>query len=343
MSKFWKLFIISFSLWSCDNEIKIAAPWKETIIVYGLLDPAADVNYIRIQKAFLDQDGNAFQFVHTVDSIYPDNLDVKLLVRKNGILIDSVFPQLIDGNTEGIAKDTGLFANNPNFLYKISKRIKDSRLISGGREDYEYQLIVRNKATGYECTSKTLTTGLLEAISPVSDNLSPITINDKANSYVSVYYREGRNVKTYDLRLRFWYKEILMSDTSVKTIKSFDWEIFNNKPTHSLNGYETELFAVSGSIFYEILNASIKPNSLVKRVALYCDVEYYGAGEDLYTFIQVNQPSLGIVQKKPEYSNISNGLGIFSSRYITAIRKIPISADMVKVLKLSPYTSGLNF
>ncbi len=343
MSKLWKLFIISLSLWSCDNEIKIAAPWKETMVVYGLLDPAAEVNYIRIQKAFLDQAGHAFQYVNTVDSIYPDALDVKLMVRKNGQLIDSIFPKLIDGNSEGIAKDTGLFANSPNYLYKITERIKDSRLITGGREDYEYQLKVRNKTTGYECSSKTLTTGLLESISPVSDNLSPITINDKTNSYISVYYREGRNVKTYDLVLRFWYKEVLLSDTSKKEVKFLNWEIFKNKATHSLNGYETELFAVSGSIFYEILNASIKPNSLVKREALYCDVEYYGAGEDLYTFIQVNQPSLGIVQKKPEYSNIYNGLGIFSSRYVTRIKKIPVSSDMKKTLKLSTYTKDLNF
>lgn len=109
MSKLWKLLVICFSLWSCNNEIKIAAPWKETIVVYGLLDPAASVNYIRIQKAFLDPEGNAFQFVQINDSIYPTNLEVKLFVRKNGAIIDTLFPQLVNGDNEGIKKDTGLF------------------------------------------------------------------------------------------------------------------------------------------------------------------------------------------------------------------------------------------
>lgn len=343
MSKLWKLLVICFSLWSCNNEIKIAAPWKETIVVYGLLDPAASVNYIRIQKAFLDPEGNAFQFVQINDSIYPTNLEVKLFVRKNGAIIDTVFPQLVNGDNEGIKKDTGLFSNSPNYLYKITNRILDSRLISGGSEDYEYELKVKNKGTGYECSAKTYTTGLLEALAPVSPGSKDITINDKANSYISVYYREGRFVKTYDMIIRFWYKETLNSDTSIKIVKSIDWSIVKNKPTKSIKGYETQLFAISGSFFYEILNSTIKPNASVKRDALYCDVEYYGAGEDLYTFIQVNQPSIGIIQKKPEYSNISNGLGIFSSRYITTLKKVPVSPEMKLVLKNSLYTKDLNF
>lgn len=343
MSKLWKLLIISLSLWSCNNEIKIAAPWKETIVVYGLLDPAAPVNYIRIQKAFLDPDGNAFQFVQTADSIYPGKLEVKIVVRKNGSTIDTLFPQLVDGELEGIKKDTGLFSNAPNYLYKISDKIFDSRLITGGKEDYEYELQVKNKATGYQCYAKTATTGLLESLYPVTPISKDITIYDKANSNVTVYYREGRNVKTYDMLIRFWYKEIQKSDTNVQTLKSFDWFILKNKPTKTIEGYETQMTTVSGSIFYEILNAKIKPDVDIRREALYCDVEYYGAGEDLYTFIQVNQPSLGIIQKKPEYSNVTNGLGIFSSRYITAIKKVPVSADMKIALKNSNYTKNLNF
>ena len=343
MSKLWKLLIISLSLWSCNNEIKIAAPWKETIVVYGLLDPASSVNYIRIQKAYLDPEGNAYQFVQSNDSIYPGVLDVKLFVRKNGAIIDTLFPKLVNGDNEGIKKDTGLFSSSPNYLYKISDHIFDSRLISGGMEDYEYELKVKNIATGYECSSKTFTTGLLEALAPVSPGSKDITINDKANSFISVYYREGRFVKTYDMIIRFWYKETQKSDTNIKTIKSFDWNIFKNKPTKTINGYETQLFAISGSIFYEILKGTIKPNASVKREALYCDVEYYGAGEDLFTFIQVNQPSIGIIQKKPEYSNITNGLGIFSSRYVTALKKIPVSPEMKSLLKISDYTKDLNF
>lgn len=343
MLKVFKLIVPVILLWSCSNEIKITSPWKETIIVYGLLDPAATNNYIRIQKAYLDPAGNAYQFADNSDSIYPGPLEVKLLVRKNGDLINTLFPSLIDGALDGIKKDSGLFANSPNYLYKISEPILASRLITGGREDYEYELKIKNKATGYECSAKTGSTGLLEALSPVGPGSTDISIADKNNSYMTIYYREGRNVKTYDLVLRFWYEEMLVSDTSKKTLKSMDWVLFKNKATKSIEGYNTQLLSISGSIFYQILQATILPNPNIKRRGLYCDFEFYGAAEDLYTFIQVNQPALGVVQKKPEYSNINNGLGLFSSRYITAIKKIPLSDDFKFLLKTSDYTKGLNF
>ena len=343
MSKLRLLLYFSLFFVSCKNEIEVAAPWKETIVVYGLLDPAAPVNYIRIQKAYLDPEGNAFQFMQVNDSIYATDLKVVLYVKQNGNLFDSIFPVLIDGNSEGVSKDSGLFSNTPNYLYKINKPIKDSKL-SPNPEDYEYELIVVNPKTGYRCSAKTYTTGYLEPQAPVTSNLNNLTINDKSNSFMVISYREGRKVKAYDMIVRFWYKETKKSNTSDTSIKFFNWFVFKNRLTDpSLRGYEQKLSSVPGNIFYELLNSNIKPDTSVLRKALYCDIEYYGAGEDLYTYIQVNQPSIGIIQKKPEYSNITNGLGIFSSRYITTIKKVPLSADMRNTLRNSDYTKGLNF
>jgi len=341
MLKLTKLLIITLSLWSCKNEIEVAAPWKETIAVYGLLDPAAPINYIRIEKAYLDPDGNAFKFATINDSIYPKGLDVKLYMRLNGYMYDTLYPELIDGNLEGIKKDSGLFSNSPNYLYKITDPIKDSRLINNGTEDYEYELVVTNNATGYKATAKTYSTGLLEAFSPVSSNTTPISISDKGN--MVIYYREGRKVKTYDLRIRFWYTETSISNPTKTDTLSIDWNIFKNKPTRSLVGYDDQIFSIQAFLFYELINSRIKPISDITRKGLHCDLEYFGAGEDLSTYIAVNVPSIGIIQKKPEYSNISNGLGIFSSRYVTAFKNIPLHPDMIKVLKNSTYTKGMNF
>ena len=39
------------------------------------------------------------------------------------------------------------------------------------------------------------------------------------------------------------------------------------------------------------------------------------AGDDLNTYMEVSAPSTGIVQEKPSFTNITNGIGIFSARY----------------------------
>jgi len=41
--------------------------------------------------------------------------------------------------------------------------------------------------------------------------------------------------------------------------------------------------------------------------------------EDLETYINVNKPITGIVQERPQFTNINNGIGLFSSRF-TKIR-----------------------
>jgi len=344
MSKLYYLILIFLGFSSCKNEIKIAAPWKETVIVYGLLDPGASVNYLRIQKAFLDPDGNAFQFTQNPDSIYPSNLAVKLFVRLNGNIVDTIYPVLINGDLEGIKKDSGLFAQTPNYLYKISEPIKDSRLINSAVEDYEYELIIQDPKTGYQCNAKTFTTGVMQPQTPVVGPKLPLTIRDQTNSFMTIAYIEGRKVKSYDMVIRFWYKEKSISNPNDSSIKFMNWFIFKNRLTSSnLEGYRLSNSAVPGSVFYEILNATIKPNKNIKREAMYCDIEYFGAGEDLFTYIEVNIPSIGIVQKKPEYSNVTNGLGIFSSRFITSSKNVPISPEMKSILKSSDYTVGLNF
>jgi hypothetical protein len=39
------------------------------------------------------------------------------------------------------------------------------------------------------------------------------------------------------------------------------------------------------------------------------------AALDFNTYLEVNEPSNSIIQDRPEFTNISNGTGLFSSRY----------------------------
>ena len=79
---------------ACDNELDVAAQWKEIAIVYALLDPKEDVNYIRIQRAYLDEKTGALSFSDIPDSLYFDTLDVKV----------TEFHQGVEGNTYSCSK-----------------------------------------------------------------------------------------------------------------------------------------------------------------------------------------------------------------------------------------------
>ena len=72
------LVVIMSAITACDNEISIAADWEEVVIVYGTLNPEQPKNYIRIQRAYLDESVAALSFSTIQDSLYFDTLDVKI-------------------------------------------------------------------------------------------------------------------------------------------------------------------------------------------------------------------------------------------------------------------------
>jgi hypothetical protein len=73
------------------------------------------------------------------------------------------------------------------------------------------------------------------------------------------------------------------------------------------------------------------------------DIEVVGAGEDLYTFMQINEPSSGLIQEKPAFTNVANGIGLFSSRYTKRVIGKVLGKDSQKELCTGPLTYDLQF
>lgn len=70
-----------------------------------------------------------------------------------------------------------------------------------------------------------------------------------------------------------------------------------------------------GEDFYSRLGQQLDDVLNVKRWAGPVDVVIATAADDLNTYLEVNAPSNSIIQEVPEFTNISNGVGIFSSRF----------------------------
>ncbi|HEY8367466.1 MAG TPA: hypothetical protein VIL57_09990, partial [Bacteroidia bacterium] len=58
---------LGIALNSCRSEVDIAGNYKETTVVYGLLNQYDTVQYVRIQKAFLVND-NVLDYTKVPDS-----------------------------------------------------------------------------------------------------------------------------------------------------------------------------------------------------------------------------------------------------------------------------------
>ncbi|MGB0349470.1 MAG: hypothetical protein ACPGD9_06270, partial [Schleiferiaceae bacterium] len=76
----------------------------------------------------------------------------------------------------------------------------------------------------------------------------------------------------------------------------------------------TFLSELSYEAYYKFLYNNIGPTEDLARIFKGIDVEIWAAADDYATYINVNQPSQGIVQEKPMFTNVDGGIGLFSSR-----------------------------
>jgi len=120
------------------------------------------------------------------------------------------------------------------------------------------------------------------------------------------------------------------------TVKAHRGELFfDTKKIHPKDQF-------MGEGFYRNIKAQVTANPDLQRWSRNVEFIFSVAADELATYIDVNSPSSSIVQERPEFTNINNGIGIFSSRYIKT-RKMLLTTESDKELQSGIHTAGLGF
>ena len=83
MYKLICFFLAVTLIFSCETDFDVNADWQEVTILYGLLDQNSEIQFIKINKAFLGRD-DALGMASISDSsnFNPNNLLVKIYKLK---------------------------------------------------------------------------------------------------------------------------------------------------------------------------------------------------------------------------------------------------------------------
>ncbi len=333
MNKLTLVFISVFTILfasSCNNDINTNAPDKEIMVIYGLLNTNDTVHYVRVNKAFLTQGESALEVAKRSDITYFDSIEVKIeeydVVSSTPIFRTSYTLQ----KDLSIKKDTGIFSNYPNVLYSLKQKLN---------ENYMYRIIVTNKLTKNVATAETILVHNPTLGNP-SKNTNLYLIDPNRN--LSFFWTGGKNAKTYDMTVRFFWDEYDSATNLIVDSNLFiDWGIVGDKQTSTSGQIRSN---VAGKNFYSFLGSRLKPQVGKYRVPKKVDFIYWAADDDLFLYRRVNTPSIGIVQAKPEYTNISNGnFGIFASRNKFVLSNVSISDKTITFLRVNSNTRHLKF
>jgi hypothetical protein len=153
--------------------------------------------------------------------------------------------------------------------------------------------------------------------------------------------------RVYGLTVRFYYVEYNVNGSRRDTA-----HIDYSQPTQavsSLNGGTAMTQKVSGETFFRLIGDSLNYRDAhdilgTKRKSdtanVWVGFRFSVGSDDLNTYINLNKPSTGIVQERPLFTNITNGIGVFASRYNFEITK-KLDKVSEEELKTGNFTNGL--
>lgn len=314
------LFILGLGTTSCENDFEINADWKETIIIYGLLDPLDSVQQIKINKAFLNTSGSAYEVAQNPDSLYLDSTLATLTEVATGRVISLVKTR--------VTKDSGLFGKDPVYIWTTRERILPSS---------EYRIDVINPLTGTKASAKTWTLGKAAIQGPVFEQS---VVFGLGTPYITTVFTPGDNSFAFDVKLHVLIERISTTDTNQKSQKMYTWNMLNN---FRVQPKVRAIHQMPRASFMQFLASSIPASNDVKHRVKWVGCSFFGGNQTLVDYISVNEPSIGIVQKQADYTNIQNGFGVFASRVQQRIWYVPLDKNSLPVLQKDSVTKKLNF
>ncbi|HFA48097.1 MAG TPA: DUF4249 family protein [Bacteroidetes bacterium] len=323
-------FLLATLVWSaCDNDFEVSAPWKDIPIVYGLLSSSGPVHYIRVEKAFLDPDANALELAQNPDSLYYDNLLVQFERVESGELFTL---ERVNGTDVGLPRDPGVFATEPNWLYKI-----DSAVIKL-REGETIRLLI-DRGNGLPVvTAETAVQGPLVLRQPLSNNF-----DFRENITTKLGWSASEQATIFDAALTIHYAEFPKDDPGAVVEKSFEWRWAKGLRFETLTPQLN--IEKDGLEFFEVMASNIPEKPNFNRLFIGIDMDLVAGGEELEKYINVTLANSGITgaQEIPTFTNLSEGEGVFSTisqLHRTGFLITPITRDS---LKSGFRTQHLNF
>lgn len=317
------VLLVALSLANCANDLDLITDAQEIPVVYGIIDPADTAQYIRVERVFVDPVTSANVIAQNPDSLYYDDITVKLVRVANGV---EYILERVDGNLEGFVRDTGIFAQTPNYLYKVIT--EDINFAQGS----DMQLRIEGV---YEDRDVTASAPIFRPPFFVSPQIGGLIAFER-NKFVAIGWQPQGDVQPaiYTALFNITVRE---SKLGVSEVKTLTWV--------AVPSTTNTMLEIDGVEFFSFLRGALTIDPQTTRTITNIEFQLISGSESINDYIRVGQANLGITSsgEVPVFSNLSEGLGLFGSRYTesrTGLRLTDMSRDSLMV---SPITAALNF
>lgn len=312
----------------CKNDLDVLADYKEQLVCYGILNPSDTVHYIKVSKVFVGE-GNALAMAQVQDSIAlrPENCEVRITRILNGV---EIMYWILEADS-AIPREAGTFLYPHQVLYRGVFPVYE--------DGSTYKLTVTDLRTGFQSFSETQVVRDVVQTDPASVWQ---TLNFEDTTIASYKFLSPAFGKRYELAIRFYYTEMFIFDTTQVSEKYVDW-IIGQTESINTSGGENLKINVRRDNFMRMLANTVPVNPLVHRVSGRLDFIYTSASSDMVTYMQVQTANENSSADLPPFSNITNGIGLFTTRNTTTIPNFHLDVDTQYALVTNALVENLNF
>ena len=304
---------------ACTTDVDLYADYKDIPVIYGLLNATVDTNYIRINRAFSgsnDTHINANEVALIADSCnYPGKLKAYIVEYKQayGGTYQPTGDTLSLDTTTIQNKEEGIFYSPSQKVYYTTEKEKFAN--NNGHSKYKYKLFVfkDNDTISAE-------TGLVAGEDFKIATYSLHFEAEPTEKSGKIKFTAADNAVFYDVKFIFTYHESHNEGPAVDKQVSYSCGAKDVGGLSSENG--VYFFSYNNNILFNLLESAIGGDTVYDinhpHVVRYFDkypiqIKLSAGGDELYNYIQVNSQS-GFSQTVPDYTNVSGGYGVFSSR-----------------------------
>jgi hypothetical protein len=248
----------------------------------------------------------------------------------------------VDGVLEGYPRTEGIFAGSPNWLYKFKQN--GSFNLQTGKA---YRLVIKRNDGKEDITAQTIIPGTFTLIKPFLGD--PVPNISFAGSVATPFrWRTDENAYYFNLSFRIRINERNLNGTLAQVI-TLDWNPVKNLEREdgpAQGGLYDVGTGITGKSFYNFLAQNLqRPAPNRYRQFAGCDIIIDGGGREIKEFLETLEANSGLTGAEifPNYTNISEGFGVFTAKNRTIAENIRINALTVDSMNLSSVTDTLGF
>ncbi len=314
--------VFALAVSSCSNDFKLNASGDPVAVVYCLLNPDADAQYIRLGRTFLTDPNDPKKPPVTDSTVWNMAVTVYLEEWQNG----SPSKIITFEPATSPVKDTGYFPSDNLRLFKAD--FKPLRMTT-------YHLYVHFPDDNRIVSGETNVPDRPIVFDPL--DIPGRKINLQTGVQLTTRWAPGAGQGIFQGSFIFHFQEEINSSMESKRIE------FTMLPILGLGSAVEMTDILSGNRFLEEMVRKIPVAEGIVRTVTGMQFRLFKGGEELALMVSPDLQQTTISNNLSQYTNLVNGMGVFSSIQLVSVNNLQLSNTTLNELANSELTRNLGF